>query len=179
MEKMTGKKGLVAVLDALLAYSVMFLFAGSIVLISMNTDYSSSKTTLTLNYWAEDLAEVIGMSFLNVSDPSGDPTPRSIPWCNDTSDDIKADLKNALGNIADINNIVIDVNISHAIDGGATEGKTWLNWTFPRGACFSDCEEIVVAERYMLEVDDDPSSSDYGEPTGDIAKLRIKLGREC
>jgi len=58
------RKGVIAILDALLAYTLMFVFAATIVLLLSSQDYEAGRRTLVLNYWAEDIAESLARSWV-------------------------------------------------------------------------------------------------------------------
>ncbi len=56
------KRGLVAILDALLAYTTAFLAIGFLMLLMTNTPEAGTKTSYTLNVWAEDIADSVAQS---------------------------------------------------------------------------------------------------------------------
>jgi hypothetical protein len=60
-----NRKGLVAILDGLLAYTIAFVAIGIIVLLMTDNQQADIKSSYTLNVWAEDLADVIGMSMVS------------------------------------------------------------------------------------------------------------------
>ncbi|MBN2518396.1 MAG: hypothetical protein JXB14_06110 [Candidatus Altiarchaeota archaeon] len=70
------RKGIIAILDALLAYTTMFVFVGAIVLLLSNQDYESGRESHVLNYWAEDIAEAMGRSWVAYDRDSDDPDPK-------------------------------------------------------------------------------------------------------
>jgi hypothetical protein len=62
---------------------------------------SDNKTTYTLNVWAEDLADAIGMSM----------TDGTYSWLSNTTDTIRMDLNQSLYGISKSKNMSIDIMI--------------------------------------------------------------------
>jgi hypothetical protein len=63
--EMKNKRGLIAVLDALTAYTIAFIAIGSLVGLMMLDNSCSTcegRASYALNVWAEDLADAIGES---------------------------------------------------------------------------------------------------------------------
>ena len=142
-------KGLAAMLDGLLAYSVAFLSVGLISLLLINTPESDLKKTYTLNIWAEDLADAIGMSLVNESDTS-------VNWLSNTSDAIRQKLNDSLSGISEAKNMSILVTIGD-------------EQVFHFGNISRE-STVATATRVLLEVD---SSHEF---TGDLVPLKVRLG---
>ena|GEM_PF-3028342 len=148
-------KGIVALLDGLLAYTVAFVCVGFLVLLMTNTQEEDIKTSYSLNVWAEDLADAIGMSMVNASNP---PVSYSqAAWLSRTDPAIIENLNTSLKNIAADKNldivVVVDDNYLVMPVGNIAEAK-----------------EIASAKRLLIEVD-----SAYNS-TGETSVLEVYLG---
>jgi len=126
-----NRKGLVAMLDALLAYTVAFISIGLVVLLMTNTQEADVKTTYTLNVWAEDLADAVGASMVP------DPAAPGIAWKDEIHEDILRDLDTSLENIASEKGLSIFVQ---------AEGV----FTISHGS-IDDAEEIATAKRFLTD----------------------------
>ncbi len=113
-----NEKGLAAMLDGLLAYSVAFLAIGLIVLLMTDMQDADSNTMYTLNVWAEDLANAVGESAIDPADPS-------VAWRGGIPAPILEDLNTSLNNIAREKGLSISVEIgnSELIDIGSIENS--------------------------------------------------------
>jgi len=85
------RKGLIAMLDGMLAYTIAFTAAGMVTMLMMNSMAPVAKTSYTLNVWAEDLADAVGMSMVNQS--------ASLVWLTDTDPAIIDSLNESLQDI--------------------------------------------------------------------------------
>jgi ABC-type phosphate/phosphonate transport system substrate-binding protein len=146
------QRGVVAMLDSLLAYTVAFVAIGMVVVLMTDTPEADMKTSYTLNVWAEDLADAIGFSMVNPSDPTE-------AWRSDTSDDIKEELNTSLIAIAEDKNLAILVEI----DGSLLVDPIG-NMTAAR--------EIAVAKRFLFKSDDGGFTIDPNT----ISVLKVTIG---
>jgi len=58
-----NKKGIIATIDALSAFSTIFIIAGTIVVLLSSSSYEGSNRSLVLNQWADDFAEIVATDF--------------------------------------------------------------------------------------------------------------------
>lgn len=109
---MMRRKGLVAILDGLLAYTVAFTAIGLVALLSTTAQEANLKTTYTLNVWAEDLADAVGMS---LTDGAEDPTR----WLDPDSigDEKEAEIREAL--TASLGRIEARLGVQIRVEAGA------------------------------------------------------------
>jgi len=156
METMKNK-GLVATLDGLLAYTIAFVSIGMLVLLMTNTNTADVKSSYTLNLWADDIADAIGMSMV-------DPTDYSDDWYSETSNSIEGDLTTSLNNIAD--NLDISIEVSGA-------------WTYSRGN-IGTAEEIATSTRILMvptiTVNGPGDDDDEYAPSGTFSTITVKVG---
>ena len=124
-------KGLVAMLDAMLAYAVAFTLIGLVVLLMTNTNEADIKSTYTLNVWAEDLADAIGASMVP------DAAQPDIAWKNDIFVQYLDNLNTSLRNIASETGISLFVQIE---DG----------FTMEYGS-IDDVREMATARRFLTD----------------------------
>jgi hypothetical protein len=132
------RKGLAAMLDGLLAFSIAFIAVGMMAVLLSDTSEEDIKTTYTLNLWAEDIADVVGMSF---NDQNLVP-PAYKAWFDPTHDAFirptTDDLGDSLTNLSETLHISIRVNI----EGLPTPFKDIGN--------LDTAEEIATARRLLL-----------------------------
>lgn len=185
------RKGVIAILDALLAYTLMFVFAATIVLLLTNQDYESGRKSLVLNYWAEDIAEAFARSWVvyGISADGNNLTydglngtiqnPETIGgadyWHNDTYLPYRCDTApyiydrffNQTKNLALVNGFYVNITLT---DSDATIS---LNRVFGRDGItgFRATQERATAFRYLLE-----DESDSGELTREVCNLTVTVG---
>lgn len=120
-------------LDGLAAYTVAFVSIGLVVLLMTNTQEADMKTSRTLNVWAEDLADAIGMSLVdNVHTPT-------VYWQGDYNSTVIPFLNRSLENIVDEKGIAIYVDTGkHVIQQGD----------------ITAVEKVATAKRYLIDGND-------------------------
>ncbi len=147
------QRGVVAMLDGLLAYTVAFVAIGMVVVLMTDTPEADMKTSYTLNVWAEDLADAIGFSMVNPDDPT------EIAWRSDTSPAVKEALNTSLTAIAEDRNMAIVVEI---------DGSLLVD---PIGDIAS-AKEIAVAKRFLFTSNDDGVTIDPNA----VSVLKVTIG---
>lgn len=166
MEKQLNRKGFAALLDGILAYTVAFACIGAVALLMTNTREASIKTSYTLNVWAEDLADAIGQSMVNPTNP---PVSYATDWLDTTSPEIKAALVQSLTNIA------ADKRVSITAEIGATNLATIGN--------LSQASEVATATRLLRHAEVSTTTDPVSGVTtttytlnGDVSVLTVKIG---
>jgi len=124
-------KGLVAMLDAMLAYAVAFTLIGLVILLMTNTNEADIKSTYTLNVWAEDLADAIGTSMVP------DAAQPDIAWKNDIDPQYLDNLGISLRNIVSETGIYLFVQV----EGGVTMEYGSID----------DVREMATARRFLTD----------------------------
>lgn len=99
-------KGLVALLDGLMAYTIAFLAIGMITLLMVNTHKLDTDTSYLLNVWAEDIADAIGPSLI----PPG-VTDRHNDWRYVIDPRLNDNVSKSLSSISAAYGLVIDADI--------------------------------------------------------------------
>jgi len=110
MEKRTlkGKRGIVAMLDGLMAYTVAFVCIGIVSALITETQEADIKTDYALNVWAEDLADAIGMSMVNG-------TADQVGWKSNTTGTVLNYLNISLNNIHEQRGISMRVEVGGSL----------------------------------------------------------------
>lgn len=153
-----GRRGIVAMLDGLLAYSIAFVAIGIIAVIISNPPQARMKSSYALNTWAEDLADAIGMSLVdNVTNPAG---PSKYWLANRYDEAAITAINQSLSGIADEKGLFIHVDID--------EEDLFADI----GGDFGQASQIATAKRFLIEV-----NSTLG-PTGGVSVLTVKIGRK-
>jgi hypothetical protein len=147
MERMK-RKGLVAILDGLLAYTIAFVAVGLLALLMSNSQQADTKSFYTLNVWAEDIADAIGTSMV-------DPGDYSRNFLSTTDSSIISALNTSLQAIADENELIIDV------EGGSLDIEI---------GNIGDAREVATAKRFLVDV-----NSTYAA-NGGVDILTVKIG---
>lgn len=162
MKILKQRRGLVAILDGLLAYTVAFVAIGLIVLLMGSTIESDIASTKSFNLWAEDIADVIAKSMVEPSDPDN-------AYFSDTLTTIEQRLEDSILDIANKNDIIVDVQIE---DG----------WGYRTGS-IETAEDVVVSNRFLMDfilnvgaLPNDPSDDSY-TPDSTLKLLTVKVGR--
>jgi len=168
MKKMRNRKGLIAIMDALLAYSIAFVLIGAIVLSLSNANSDMGRRSLILAQYAEDIAEDMAQSWFshycldkNCNDKNLD---TDAPYRDATSSTIKNAFKNQVRQLAVKNAINIKIEIEGDIlwyfdkDGDSDSSK------------FSKVSESASATRVLL---DDGTDGVY---TGSFRILTVTVG---
>lgn len=196
------RKGVIAILDALLAYTLMFVFAATIILLLTNQDYESGRKSLVLNYWAEDIAESLARSWVAygisangskiVYDDLGDvisPNPENIDgedyWHNstygyldyrcDTAPYIYDRFFNQTKNLALANGFYVNITVISNTTGlslNRVYGADGING-------FRATQERATAFRYLLgdREDDPPPPGQFpGVLTKEVCNLTVTVG---
>jgi hypothetical protein len=145
------RKGLIAMLDGLLAYTIAFTAAGMVTMLMMNSMAPAAKTSYTLNVWAEDLADAVGMSMVNES--------ASLVWLTDTEDSIKQDLNDSLQRISASKRMPILVEIGNDAIFNITYG----------GMSVESSTQVATATRFLVE-------EDHGTLTNKTKILKVTIG---
>ncbi len=150
-----NRKGLIAMLDGLLAYTVAFISIGLIAMLMMDSQEPEIKKSYTLNVWAEDLADAVGMSMV-------DPLDYSRNWLSKTAQDPILDrLEQSISNIAQDKGIAIRVTVgSNDIIDELYDYKS-----------VDEMETVVSSTRFLLNVD----STTY-DLVGGLSVLTVKVG---
>jgi hypothetical protein len=152
-----GRRGIVAMLDGLLAYSIAFVAIGIIAVLISNPPEARMKSSYALNIWAEDLADAIGMSLVdNATGPAG---PSKYWLANNYDDAAVIAINKSLTGIADEKNLSFHVDID-----GTTNLSDIGN--------LSQASQVATAKRFLIEV-----NSTFN-PTGDVSVLTVKVGRK-
>jgi|GEM_PF-5611886 len=152
-----NRKGLIAIMDALIAYSIAFIFIGAIALSLANADHDMGRKTLIMNQYAEDIAEDIaqsmqGYSRLTATDGS---TSKSTsyqlvnyaPYRAKTRQDVVDRLISEVENLVKKDGLKIKITITDPEDDVTTDGT----WMFPNDPdIFNDAEYKAVARRILL-----------------------------
>lgn len=153
-----NRRGFAAILDGLLAYTVAFVAIGMLALLMMSTREAGVKTDYTLNVWAEDLANAIGQSMVNPTDPTKN-------WLSQTDTvTILPALQTSLDEIATEKQLAISVDI----DGAPPSGFPTTIGSFD----ISSATKIVTARRLLVTVSNDGTYT----PTGGVSVLTVKIG---
>ena len=152
-----GQRGIVAMLDGLLAYSIAFIAIGLVAVLISNPPEARIKSSYALNTWAEDLADAIGMSLVdNVTIPTK-------YWLANNYDEAAViAINKSLSGIADEKGIFIHVDIDE------------MDLFADIGGNFGQASQIATAKRFLVVVNGTPSF----EPTGDVLVLTVKVGRK-
>jgi uncharacterized membrane protein len=145
------QKGVVAMLDGLVAYTVAFVAIGMVVLLMTDTPEADMKTSYTLNVWAEDLADAIGLSMVNATDYTQG-------WKSNTTDDVKEALNISLAAIAEDKNLAITVEI---------DGTPLV----PEIGSMDAAKETAVAKRFLFKLD----GSGAIDPN-EVSVLKVTIG---
>jgi len=146
------QKGVVAMLDGLLAYTVAFVALGTVTVLMTDTPEADMKASYTLNVWAEDLADAIGNSMVN-------PVDYTQAWRSETSPGVITALNTSLSNIAANKNLAIVVEI---------DGNTLID---PIGD-IDLAKETAVAKRFLFTSNDGGATIDPNS----ISVLKVTVG---
>jgi hypothetical protein len=145
------RKGLIAMLDGMLAYTIAFTAAGMVTMLMMNSMAPAAKTSYTLNVWAEDLADAVGMSMVNQS--------ASLVWLTDTDPAIIDSLNESLQRISASKRMPILVEI----------GGTTLFDIKHGGIGVENATQVATATRFLVE-------EDHGTLTNKTEVLKVTIG---
>lgn len=154
-----GRRGVVAMLDGLLAYSIAFVAIGIITLLMANPPEARMKSSYALNTWAEDLADAVGMSLV---DNATNPTRYWL--ANNYNTTAVEALNKSLAGIADEKGLFIHADIDGIVNLSNVNSTEIGN--------LSQAGQIATAKRFLIQVD-----SAFA-PTGDVSVLTVQVGRK-
>jgi len=154
------RKGLVALLDGMQAYTIAFVAVGILTLLMMGTQPSDTLELYNLNVMAEDLADSIGINMI----PSGGIYSDNVNWRNDINSSILSELGQSIGNLSQTYFVAINVTIEES--GSPT--------VLISAGDISQAGTVATAVRLLYPVAADPSLIDY---TADASLLIVKVGR--
>jgi hypothetical protein len=148
------RKGLIAMLDGLLAYTIAFTAAGMVTMLMMNSMAPAAKTSYSLNVWVEDLADAVGMSMVNES------ASPPLMWLTDTTDpDIINNLNASLQRISASKRMPILVEIGN---------NALFNITYA-GMSVENATQVATATRFLVE-------EHHGTLTNKTKVLKVTIG---
>jgi hypothetical protein len=160
-----NKRGIVAMLDGLLAYTVAFACIGMVLAILSQGQATGGRRTYELNVLAEDLADVIGSSMVNASDLS-----YSQAWLSNTSPEVREDLNKSLKELASQRGLAISVKVV-SLDKGSSDWEYAVVRTI---GDFDRVSEAATAQRFLLNVTPDYSLVDRQKDF--ISLLNVTVG---
>jgi len=152
-------KGLVALLDGLLAYTVAFTAIGLITLLMVDLHKSDTDTSSMLNILAEDLVDAIGASMVP------DSAQPKLGW-RDTTEPI------ALSNLnTSLRNIALERGISIRVLKNNEE-------LLPDIGNVALAKQVATAERFLMNVNSTmgPGGGTIYQLTGNVSVLTVMVG---
>jgi hypothetical protein len=161
MKLKKNRKGVLAILDALIAYSIAFVIIGAIVVVLSNTHHEIGQTSLALNQQAEDIADAMALSWVMFDEAEYYPEH---PYRCDTKSSIESDFLDALDALALRNGLRVKIDLDNPTDTDE------IHEVYGIADNFDGVTESASATRFLLEDNAD------GTLTGEICTLSITLG---
>ena len=156
-----NRKGVLAILDALIAYSIAFVLIGAIVVVLSNTHHEIGQTSLAINQQVEDIADAMALSWVMYD--GADYYPEH-PYRCDTSSSIEHDFIDALDALAKRNGLRVKIDLENPTDTDE------IHEFYGVMDDFIGVTESASATRFLLEDDA------VGTLTGAVCTLTITIG---
>lgn len=163
-------KGLIALLDGLMAYTVAFLAVGMITFLMIGTHPSDVDTTYTLNVWTEDLADAIGANMIPLETPGYPDLHKG--WRNTIDPAILQELNTSLSQISKKYGLIINIMTLES-----SYGLSEYTPLVMVGGDIKNARETAMTTRLLLPVD--PANTSQFLFKGDsTSTLIVKVGKK-